>query len=112
MLAQLVPDIQKTSDLVKGITAASKEQAIGADQINEAIQRLSTVIQQNVSAAEALSSTAVEVGRQAEKIQSAIAVFKVQDLEAAGTVVPPLKKARHDFAEAGGTPPAMATPVA
>ncbi len=39
-LAKLVPDIQRTADLVAEISAASREQNIGADQINTAIQQL------------------------------------------------------------------------
>jgi len=57
MLAKLVPDIQKTAELVQEISAASKEQTSGADQINVAIQQLNQVIQQNAGAAEEMSST-------------------------------------------------------
>ncbi|MBF0565410.1 MAG: MCP four helix bundle domain-containing protein [Nitrospirae bacterium] len=51
MLSKLVPDIQKTAELVQEITAASNEQNTGAEQINKAIQQLDQVIQQNASAA-------------------------------------------------------------
>jgi len=40
MLNKLVPDIQKTAELVQEISAASNEQTVGADQINRAIQQL------------------------------------------------------------------------
>jgi methyl-accepting chemotaxis protein len=79
MLAKLVPDIQKTSELVQEITAASKEQTSGADQINSAIQQLNQVIQQNAGAAEEMSSTAEELSSQAEQLQSTIAFFKVAE---------------------------------
>jgi len=77
MLAKLVPDIQKTSELVQEISAASKEQTTGADQINLAIQQLNQVIQQNAGAAEEMSSTAEELSSQAEQLQSTISFFKV-----------------------------------
>ena len=83
MLAKLVPDIQKTAELVQEISAASKEQTTGADQINSAIQQLNQVIQQNAGAAEEMSSTAEELSSQAEQLQSAIAFFKVTDAEGA-----------------------------
>ncbi len=79
MLAKLVPDIQKTAELVQEISAASKEQTTGADQINSAIQQLNQVIQQNAGAAEEMSSTAEELSSQAEQLQSTIAFFKVAD---------------------------------
>ena len=47
MLTKIVPDIQKTAELVQEINAASKEQNTGAEQINKAIQQLDQVIQQN-----------------------------------------------------------------
>jgi methyl-accepting chemotaxis protein len=77
MLTKLVPDIQKTSELVQEITAASKEQSGGADQINASIQQLNQVIQQNAGAAEEMSSTAEELSSQAEQLQDTIAFFKV-----------------------------------
>ncbi len=79
MLEKLVPDIQKTSELVQEISAASKEQAGGAGQINGAIQELNQVIQQNACAAEEMTATAEELSLQAEQLQEAITYFKVGD---------------------------------
>jgi methyl-accepting chemotaxis protein len=77
MLAKLVPDIQKTSELVQEISAASKEQAGGADQINSAIQQLNQVVQQNAGAAEEMSSTAEELSAQASQLMEVMGFFKV-----------------------------------
>lgn len=79
MLSKLVPDIQKTAELVQEITAASKEQTSGADQINSAIQQLNQVIQQNAGAAEEMSSTAEELSSQAQQLQSSIGIFRIRD---------------------------------
>ena len=65
MLGKLVPDIQKTSELVQEISASSREQASGADQINGSIQQLNTVIQQNAGSAEEMASMAAELSSQA-----------------------------------------------
>jgi methyl-accepting chemotaxis protein len=77
MLAKLVPDIQKTAELVQEITASSKEQSSGADQINGAVQQLNQVVQQNAGAAEEMSSTAEELASQADQLQATISFFKV-----------------------------------
>ena len=61
MLEKLVPDIQRTAELVQEITAASKEQDTGAEQINKALQQLEQVIQQNASASEEMASTTEEL---------------------------------------------------
>jgi len=54
-LAALVPAIQQTANLVQAISAASSEQTIGIEQINEAIRDLDSVIQQNATAAAQVS---------------------------------------------------------
>ena len=77
MLTKLVPDIQKTAELVQEINAASKEQTSGSDQINCAIQQLNQVIQENAGAAEEMASTAEELSSQAEQLQEAILFFKL-----------------------------------
>ncbi len=77
MLTRIVPDIQKTSELVQEITASSKEQDTGADQINKAIQQLDQVIQQNASASEEMASTSEELSSQAELLQHSISFFTI-----------------------------------
>ncbi len=79
MLAQLVPDIKKTAELVQEISAASNEQNSGAEQINHAIQQLDQVIQQNASVSEEMASTSEELAGQAEQLQGTIEFFKVED---------------------------------
>jgi len=76
LLSKMVPDIQKTAELVQEISASSKEQDTGAEQINKAIQQLDQVIQQNAGASEEMSSTAEELASQAELLQATIAFFK------------------------------------
>jgi methyl-accepting chemotaxis protein len=78
MLNKLVPDIHKTAELVSEISAACREQDIGASQINEAIQQLDKVTQQNAGASEEMSSTSEELAAQAEELQASIAFFKVE----------------------------------
>ncbi|GAB4301851.1 MAG: hypothetical protein Fur0034_16080 [Desulfuromonadia bacterium] len=77
MLSRMLPDIQKTAELVQEITASSKEQDVGAEQINKAIQQLDQVIQQNASAAEEMASTTEELSSQAELLKSTIAFFTI-----------------------------------
>jgi len=79
LLAQLVPDIQKTSNLVQEISAASKEQNTGADQINRAIQQLDSVIQQNASTSEEMAATAEQLASQATNLQQSMQFFTVDD---------------------------------
>jgi methyl-accepting chemotaxis protein len=77
MLAKLVPDIKKTAELVEEISAACREQDVGANQVNQAIQRLDKVIQQNAGAAEEMSATSEALSGQAEHLLASIAFFRI-----------------------------------
>jgi methyl-accepting chemotaxis protein len=79
LLANILPSIEKTADLVKEITAASREQDSGAGQINKAIQQLDLVIQKNAGAAEEMSSTAEELSAQAGQMQNTVAFFRTEE---------------------------------
>ncbi len=77
MLGSLVPDIRRTAELVAEISAACREQDIGATQINAAIQQLDQVTQQNAAASEQISATSEELASQAEELEENIAFFRI-----------------------------------
>jgi methyl-accepting chemotaxis protein len=84
LLEAIVPDIEKTAELVQEISAASKEQDSGAGQINLSIQQLDQVIQKNAAATEEMASTSEELSAQAEHLQQMVSVFNLDvhiDLE-------------------------------
>ena len=83
LLSKIVPDIQKTSDLVVEISAASSEQNKGVEQINKAIQQLDTVIQQNASASEEASATSENLANQAQELKDAIEFFTTKSTKKA-----------------------------
>jgi methyl-accepting chemotaxis protein len=87
MLDKLVPDIQRTAELVQEISAASKEQDTGAEQINKALQQLEKVIQQNASASEEMASTTEELTGQSDQLVSALGFFHTGDEGGAGRKV-------------------------
>ncbi len=82
-LAEIVPEIEKTSKLVQEITAASNEMNSGADQVNSAIQQLNQVTQQNAASSEELATSAEELSSQAEQLKQVISFFKIDGLESA-----------------------------
>ncbi|MGE5364668.1 MAG: methyl-accepting chemotaxis protein [Bacteroidota bacterium] len=97
MLANIVPDIQKTAELVQEISASSSEQNSGAEQINNAIQQLNHVIQQNASASEEMASTAEELTSQAEQLQSTISFFKLDTSGSASNIAYSIDAAKNTF---------------
>ncbi len=83
-LAELVPAIRNTAELVQEVTAASDEQASGVAQINRAIARVDQVTQQNASAAEQLSGTAEQLADQARILEQRMSFFKIAGRAAPG----------------------------
>lgn len=79
MLERLVPDIRKTADLIQDISAATKEQNVGAEEINKAIHDLDGVVQRNAATSEEVASTAEELASQSILMQRAIGFFKMGD---------------------------------
>lgn len=77
MLEQLVPNIEKTAQLVREITDASEQQSSGAEQINRAISQLDAVIQQNAAAAEEMASTSETLANQSQTLEQTMSFFKM-----------------------------------
>jgi methyl-accepting chemotaxis protein len=108
MLDKLVPDIQRTAELVQEISAASKEQDTGAEQINKALQQLEQVIQQNASASEEMASTTEELTGQSDQLVSALGFFHTGDeggggrKSAGSKVARPAQSAPAKAAKSGG----------
>ena len=96
MLLKLVPDIEEEqAALVEEISAACRDQDIGANQVNQAIHQLDTVIQPNASAAEDMSATTQALSRQAQRLQASIAFFRIGESDCGATDAPPRANAPH-----------------
>jgi methyl-accepting chemotaxis protein len=84
MLEGIVPETERTAQLIQEISSASSEQNIGAEQINRAIQQLDDVIQQNASAAEEMSSTSQELAAQAAALKESTEFFQLEGSNGSG----------------------------
>jgi hypothetical protein len=113
LLAELVPAIKKTAELVQEVAAASREQASGVTQVNKAITQVNQVTQRNASAAEELSSTAEGLATQAASLEQLLALSRVAALaETAGAPQPALAVPRVAAAPAPARPvPLPATTI-
>jgi methyl-accepting chemotaxis protein len=114
MLTRLVPDIGKTAELVTEISASCREQDVGADQINQAIQQLDKVTQQNASASEQMSATSEQLAAQAEQLQSSIAYFRLETAAARAVIsertIPPVRRLAASVLESKQVKPKHALP--
>lgn len=76
LLEEAVPRIRNTDQLVQEISASTKEQEAGAEQISRTLVQLDNVVQQNASASEEMASMAEELAGQAEQLQATVAYFR------------------------------------
>lgn len=74
-MIKIIPEIERTAQLVKEIAASSNEQRSGSEQITKAVLQFSQVTQQNAAAAEEMSSSSEELASQAELLKETIGFF-------------------------------------
>ncbi|MFK5915333.1 MAG: methyl-accepting chemotaxis protein [Woeseiaceae bacterium] len=74
----LVPDIQKTAELVQEISMASREQDGSATEINKALQQLDRVVQSSTTSAKDLSSLATKLTDMSEEQSKVINFFNLE----------------------------------
>ncbi len=74
-LKSLVPDIQKTAELVQEISVSAKEQDTGANEINQSLQQLDSVVSRSAASASELSKSASELSQHAEQQRKAMRFF-------------------------------------
>ena len=79
MLEDLVPEIIRTSDLVKEISSASSEQERGVDQMNTAIMQLNEVVQTNASSSEEMAATSEELNAKSDFMLQTVNYFKIKE---------------------------------
>ena len=111
MLSRLVPDIKRTAALVQEISTACREQDVGADQINQAIQQLDTVTQQNAASSQEVSATSEELASQADQLQSAISFFRTSDTHGSVTFERTVKQLRATATAAVSSKPVVKRPA-
>ena len=77
LLADTLPSVVRTTDLVREISAYSNEQRQGTNQINTAIQDLNGEVQSNASAAAKMASSSEGLSAQAARLRAAVDYFKL-----------------------------------
>jgi len=82
-LGEIVAGINKVSDLVAEIAAASNEQAQGITQVNQGLGQIDQVTQQNTANAEESAAAAEELSSQAGELQRMLARFTLERREGA-----------------------------
>ncbi|UTY58313.1 methyl-accepting chemotaxis protein [Massilia sp. erpn] len=76
-MGEVVDSVRRVSDVIAEITAASREQSIGIDQVNEAITQMDQVTQQNAALVEEAAAAAASMQEQAASLAAVASSFKL-----------------------------------
>ncbi len=76
-MGEIVSSVQRVTDIMSEITAASREQESGIDQINTAITEMDNVTQQNAALVEQAAAAAQALQDQSSELAQAVSVFKL-----------------------------------
>ncbi|HYC42712.1 MAG TPA: methyl-accepting chemotaxis protein [Noviherbaspirillum sp.] len=82
---EIVGSVQKVAHIMNDMTAASREQTAGIEQVNQALNQMDEVTQRNALLVEHAAEAAASLQRQAASLSAAVEVFK---LEGAPTAEP------------------------
>lgn len=89
-----IPEIEKSTQLVREINKASIQQNTSVDEVGSAIQQLNTITQQNAAASEELATSSAELSGQASSLKEIVAFFKIEN-----TIKKPKKERRNKVSE-------------
>jgi len=76
-MAEIVGSVQKVSDLIAEIAAASQEQSSGIGQVNVAVSQMDGVLQQNTALVEEATGATTAMKQQADSLLELVARFKL-----------------------------------
>ncbi|CDN60096.1 putative methyl-accepting chemotaxis protein [Burkholderia cenocepacia H111] len=104
-MSDVIGAVQRVTDIMGEIAAASEEQSGGIDQVARAVAQMDEVTQQNAALVEEAAAAAQSLDEQAARLRETAAVFQLDDETArAGTAV--AVAARH-APRAAAAPPAL-----
>jgi uncharacterized phage infection (PIP) family protein YhgE len=85
---EVVGSVRRVTDIMGEITAASREQSEGIEQVNQAINQMDQVTQQNAALVEEAAAAATSLQEQAAGLAEVVQVFKLDRGEPQLAVVP------------------------
>ncbi|MCC4615910.1 methyl-accepting chemotaxis protein [Xanthomonas campestris pv. asclepiadis] len=78
-MAEIVASVQRVTDIMGEISAASQEQSAGIEQVNTTVTQMDETTQQNAALVEEATAAARSMEEQAVQLTQAVSVFKISD---------------------------------
>jgi methyl-accepting chemotaxis protein I, serine sensor receptor len=92
-MAEIIGAVQRVTDIMGEIAAASEEQSSGIEQVARAVTQMDEVTQQNAALVEEAAAAAQSLEDQAAKLRQAVSVFQVDEVVKAYETSKVLKRA-------------------
>ncbi|UJB67249.1 MCP four helix bundle domain-containing protein [Acidovorax sp. YS12] len=110
-MQEVVQAVQRVTDMIGEITAASQEQSAGVAQVNQAVGQLDQMTQQNAALVEQSAAAAHSLREQAQQLAQAISAFKVAGVAPAQAARSAPRAAAVPMPAAPAKPKAAAAPA-
>jgi methyl-accepting chemotaxis protein len=85
----IVVSVEKVTGIIHQISVASREQASGIEQVNNAVSQMDQVVQQNAAVVEQAAAAAESLHQNAQHLYRAVGAFKLGDWTAGQSDVEP-----------------------
>jgi methyl-accepting chemotaxis protein len=99
-MGEIVASVKRVTDIMAEITAASQDQSVGIEEVNNAISRMDEMTQQNAALVEQAAVAAESMQEQAVQLSQVVSVFKLLDAPRPNAISTPL--VARDWRTVGG----------
>jgi methyl-accepting chemotaxis protein len=113
-MEEIVVSVKRVTDIMAEISAASREQSNGIDQVNTAVSQMDKITQQNAALVEEAAAAAKSMEEQTEELSNIVAAFQIGSAAATPppTAARPVPTARTAQAAAHPVKPQATKPAA
>jgi len=77
-MSEIVSSVQRVTDIMSEIAAASQEQSSGIEQVNQTVTQMDETTQQNAALVEEATAAARSMEEQAGQLTEAVSIFRVE----------------------------------
>ncbi len=85
-MGEIVTSVQRVTDIMSEISAASQEQSSGIEQVNQTVTQMDETTQQNAALVEEATAAARSMEQQAGELADAVSIFLLEDTARAPVV--------------------------
>ncbi|CTP88670.1 methyl-accepting chemotaxis protein [Xanthomonas graminis] len=106
-MSEIVSSVQRVTDIMSEIAAASQEQSSGIEQVNQTVTQMDETTQQNAALVEEATAAARSMEEQAGQLTEAVSIFRVEQTPASTPTQTPRHAQVHSIRTVATKPAAV-----